>query len=287
MIKRFLRTYKLRKLVREGLPNPIVPALQFLVEGVLDERAQAVAKKVEAIRAQIAARGNERVDILYSPLPGSSGTEASADMRPAHGEVMQFTMAQVANTGKKQQWATALYLLAEASKAKVILELGSCAGISACYLASSPYCKVLHTIEGAPALARLAQESLNKVGSNGVVHAALFDEALDKLLPVIEPIGFAYIDGHHEKVATIHYWQRIAPKLAPGAMVVFDDISWSNDMRACWDHIVEQPKFTDAFDLGTIGVCIAGGQAKPRIWDLQGVVGRTPIGQPHGWKKAS
>lgn len=39
-------------------------------------------------------------------------------------------------------------------------------------------------------------------------------------------VDLAYIDGDHEKVATIRYFERIKPHLNPDAVVIFGDISW-------------------------------------------------------------
>ena len=114
----------------------------------------------------------------------------------------------------------------------------------------------------------------------------LFDDALDEILPQVEEIDFAFIDGHHEKVATIHYFERLMPKLSPNALVVFDDISWSFDMRECWDYLVNQRGFTDAMDCGTVGVCIWNpSELSPaKYWDMQTILGKEPIGDPNGWK---
>ena len=100
------------------------------------------------------------------------------------------------------------------------------------------------------------------------------------------PIDFAFIDGHHEKLATIHYFNRLVPKLSPGALVVFDDISWSFDMRECWEYMVKQKGFSDALDFGDLGICIwnHSGFSSTKYWDLQELLGRQTIGDPHGWK---
>jgi hypothetical protein len=97
------------------------------------------------------------------------------------------------------------------------------------------------------------------------------------------------IDGHHEKVATIHYFNKIRPFLKPGAVVMFDDVSWSRDMREAWEHLSRQFAFSHAMDLGVIGICILarpGSDAVPKCWDLQRIAEghRVRIGDPAGWK---
>jgi hypothetical protein len=97
---------------------------------------------------------------------------------------------------------------------------------------------------------------------------------MDQELPKLsKKIDFAYIDGHHEKVA----------------VVIFDDISWSADMREAWNVLRVRPEFAHAVDLGAIGVCVLsrGADAGPggKQWDLQPITGRYAIATPHGWSK--
>jgi len=261
-----VRKQKLKKLSTYGLPTSVYPAINYLVDKKYDSETEQVVNKIETIRSNIASKGDQKLEILYSPKPyhsTSNNEYISSEFRPQHGEQKMFTMERIAKTGKNKIWGTVLYLLARENKAKVILELGSCAGISGAYLASSKYCEVLHTIEGSTPLAQLASETISQVSSNFKVHNSLFDDALDNLLPDINQIDLAFIDGHHEKLATIHYWKKIAPKMRPGGLVIFDDISWSHDMRECWNFLARQADFSHAMDLGSIGVCICGAPPPP------------------------
>ena len=142
------------------------------------------------------------------------------------------------------------------------------------------------TIEGSSALADVARETLRPLGDKVRVVNALFNEALDDLLPEMKDIDLAYIDGHHEKIATLTYFERLKPILAPGAIVLFDDISWSQDMREGWDTICQMAGMSDCVDLGAVGVCIWNPNvAKARVWDLRSMAGVSGVGKPHGWNK--
>jgi len=275
MIVQFIRKGKFDALVEEGLPSVVIPAMRYLLDGrIIDPEISLLADNIETIRNEIAAGGDALVEILYSPTPGSSGTKVTRDLRPAPGKVLQFTMRQVAQTGKDKKWGTFLHLCARSARSETILELGSCVGISGCYLSSSPYCRKFITVEGSAPLAKIAENSLRQISNKATVYNNLFDDALDEILPQLKEIDFAFIDGHHEKVATIHYFERLAPKLSPGALVVFDDISWSFDMRECWKYLAKQKGFTDALDCGNVGVCIWNPSAlsPPMYWDLQEIL---------------
>jgi predicted O-methyltransferase YrrM len=194
-------------------------------------------------------------------------------------------MAKAANTGKNRYWGTFIHLLAKEFKSSTIVELGACAGISGSYLASSPFCKRLITIEGSKELADIARSHISQVHNNSLVINDLFDEALDELLPNLsEPIDMCFIDGHHEKNATIHYFNRLKPHLREGSVVLFDDISWSQDMWDMWKEVSKYDCFTDSFDFGVIGLCIFSKKdVKPKYWDMQEVFGKTKISKPWGW----
>ncbi|NEP77686.1 MAG: class I SAM-dependent methyltransferase [Okeania sp. SIO3B3] len=255
----------------------------------MDEKTAAVAKLAEDRRREIASQGDQKIPIYYSPKPGSSGNDSSIDARPQTGKVLEFTMRDIAKTGKNKTWGTALYLIAREFESSVGIELGACAGISGIYLSSAPNLKKFITVEGSEALAKIAQESLKSLKNVKVVNS-LFDEAIDSELPSLDSkIDLAYIDGHHEKIATIHYFNRLLPFLNPNSVVIFDDISWSYDMRDAWNILSKRSEFAYAMDLGVIGICVMktkfdSTEVEPIYWDLQSIIGRSGIGKPHGWE---
>lgn len=68
-----------------------------------------------------------------------------------------------------RNWGTFLYLCAKSFSARRVLELGSCAGISGSYLAAAPLVEKLITVEGSPALARMAIEIIGKISRRAIV----------------------------------------------------------------------------------------------------------------------
>ncbi|ANT64611.1 hypothetical protein Ptc2401_00824 [Prosthecochloris sp. CIB 2401] len=158
------------------------------------------------------------------------------------------------------------------------------------YLVSAKNVKTLITVEGFEVLANLPEKILQTYRGVNVVNK-LFDEAIDTELSLLDKkVDLVYIDGQYEKAAVIHYFNRVLPFLKRGAVVLFDDISWSYDMRDAWKEVSRRLEFSDAMDLGEIGVCIVKQGAvndniEPKYWDLQPILGRARIGDPHGWKK--
>ena len=275
--------------IRAGLPKQMKPALEYLVSGSSDSKTAVVVKLAEGRRKEIACMGNKKISIWGSPKSQTPGHDSSVDARPQPGKVMQFTMERIACTGKNQKWGTVLYLIARGFKSSVVIELGTCAGISTIYLSSAPNVIMLITVEGSEELANIAKESLQACTNVQVVNT-LFDDAIDSQLPSLQSkVDLAFIDGHHEKMATIHYFNRLIPFLGFRAVVIFDDISWSHDMRDAWHILSKRPEFAHAMDLGEIGVCVLktecdSPEAEPKLWDLQPILGKRMVSEgPDYW----
>lgn len=279
---RLKREVEMQRLIDSGLPVEMKPALEFLIGSKRDQEAETVADEIEKRRAEIASEGGKEIDISFSPKPKNTGNSKDAGASSTPVKTHKRTMEKIAATGKNRRWGTVLHLLAKNFKSTTVFELGACAGISACYLSTAPNVKKLITVEGSENLAKIAKESLARFSNEAKVVNSLFDDAIDNELPLPEgKIDYAYIDGHHEKNATIHYFDKLLPYLRENGLVVFDDISWSYDMREAWDILRKRQELSDAMDLGIIGVCIlkdnTHDKSAPRDWNLQPIVGKRQI----------
>lgn len=270
----------LAKAIKDGLPQVAIAPLRFVVDGILDPETKRVEETVEARRMEISTKLEGPIEIIYSPKPGSMANST----RPVEGDRLYFSAKRVANTGKDKFWGIFLHLIARETGARSAIELGACAGLSAYYLGLSPSIERLITIEGSSALADIARDTLSPLGERAHVITGLFNDVLDEIIPDCVHFDLAYIDGHHEKIATLNYFERLKPVLSGDAVVLFDDISWSQDMRDAWNEICAMPCISDCIDLGAVGVCLLNPAAsRPRIWDLRQLSGVTSVGNPHGW----
>ena len=268
-------------MVVQGLPVELRAVARFLVGEKPDSDARRVAGLAEARRGVI-ARTSGTARIWYSPKPDQGFAP-----RPEPGAPLPIGWDRVARTGKDRMWATALYIMARSFNCRRGLELGACAGISAMYLAAIPTMERFVTVEGSAELASVARDSLRSFKRAEVI-VGRFDEALDRFERTGETFDFAFIDGHHEQRATIHYFERLLPMLAPGALVLFDDIRWSEDMFAAWRRLRTRESLSHAIDLGHIGVGIMVGGPRssggaPLQWDLSFVADDLAISKPWGW----
>jgi predicted O-methyltransferase YrrM len=233
-----LRSYKLRRMLEGGIPEPLQTPIEFLVAKGLTPEAQQVVERVESIRSAVADQ------------------TCPFEVVNPHDSDPQRTAAQIAHRSSvTSEWGTFLYLCAESFRSKTILELGSCAGISGCYLASSRYCTKFITVEASASLAPLAKSNIARISNRAEVVNALFDDALDQILPALgDGVDLAYIDGHHEYEATLHYFRRLNSHLNKGALVIFDDIHWSEGMWQAWQSLKEQEGAGCTIDVGRFGI---------------------------------
>ena len=276
------RRRALSKFAPIDFPHGVLTLCQYLATNSYpDPASERVALMAEQQRQRIVSVRGEPIEILYSPKPGSTQDPE----QPVPGAKLFFSPERIARTGKDKRWGGFLHLCARESGAKSLIELGTCAGISAYYLASASNVERLITIEGSSVLANIAKETLQDLSSKTEVINALFDDALEDILPALPRIDLAYLDGHHEKIATIQYFDRIKHRLSPNAWVLFDDVSWSLDMRECWEELTSKQGFSYCLDFGAIGLCIwNGGEERGKILDLRGISGVKEIGKPHGWR---
>lgn len=130
--------------------------------------------------------------------------------------------------------AMMLRILVESRGAKRGVEVGSASGFGAVNMgiAFERTGGHLYTLEIDPRMARQTRENLDKVGLSDVV-TCVEGDAL-KTLPTIEgPIDFVFIDAL--KSDYLKYFQLIESKLAPGAVVVADNVIKS--ARAMKDYL--------------------------------------------------
>ena len=106
-------------------------------------------------------------------------------------------------------------------------------------------------------MASIAQNNFQRLGlKNARVIVGRFKDTLIKTLEDNSPLDYIFIDGHHDQKATINYFEQIFPFLNEKALVVFDDIAWSEGMKRAWDVIQRDKRINFSIDLGPVGLCI-------------------------------
>lgn len=250
---------QLRRMHGTVLPEFLDDPFRFLIERTLSTADLPVVEKIEAMRTEMARQSHEFVGVFVEkPTPGK-----------------RRSLTEVACVSSVLPlWGTFLYLCARARGAKTILELGSGAGISACYLASAPSCTRLVTIEGNRDRAQLAELHL-RLAPHAVVVNASFDDGLGEILPTLDTgVDLVFIDGARRWETMHGLLSRMMPRLNPHCVVILDDIHWSAEMRHTWKRIRQLEGFAYAINAGRLGVCgWEGGEARPETGTLFGLAG--------------
>jgi predicted O-methyltransferase YrrM len=253
-----LGRHRLAELSASGAPDYLTASMQFLLGGPVSQPDRQAIEQVEAIRSKFLDR--LEVERSLGTPRELNGKQLKID--PSSVESQKLISGWTARISSvREYWGAFLYLLASACRAKLILELGSCIGISGAYLSSGKACERFITIEQSALLASLAETNIRQVARNVRVWNASFDDALDQILPSLDrKLDMVYIDGHHEKAPTLHYMDRVIPYSNEGCLIVFDDIHWTRGMVEAWQTITQKPGLSYTIDLGRFGLCVRSSQ---------------------------
>jgi predicted O-methyltransferase YrrM len=235
----------------------ILRAVELTLRGELEPAERAWVHRIEGLRRRL--RGSREPVTLTDFGAGPA--------RPAS----LHTVGERCLSSKSPLGALLLFRLVRELRPARCLELGTNLGISAAYQAAALLLNgggALHTVEGAPTLAELSRGHLASLQLAAEVHEGRVLDVLPRLLPRTAPLDYVFIDGHHDGPATVGYFAQIHPHLSPGALVVFDDIAWSSGMAGAWTTIQADPRVRVAVSLGTMGVCIVGGEGDALRIDL-------------------
>jgi predicted O-methyltransferase YrrM len=250
---RFAKDYLLHRFrgkSRHGLHSPFV---YRLVDKVFyDVSPKKVYIEIENIRAGLLA--DERV-ITVTDL--GAGSLVNNNRQKKISDIAR-------NALKPQKLAQLLYRLINDLKPRNIIELGTCLGITTLYLNKAASDAQLYTLEGCPETAGVAAEVFQEAGAENIkLITGNFDNTLPEVIGSLNYLDFVFVDGNHQKEATLNYFEWCLPKVHENTLLIFDDIYWSEGMKEAWNIIKSHPQVTVTIDLFWIGlVFFKKGQAK-------------------------
>jgi predicted O-methyltransferase YrrM len=217
-----------------------------------DASAKKVYIEIENIRAGLLA--DERV-ITVTDL--GAGSLVNNNRQKKISDIAR-------NALKPPKLAQLLYRLINDLEPCNIIELGTCLGITTLYLNKAAPEAQLYTLEGCPATAGVAAEVFNKAGIENIkLITGNFDDTLPEVIDSLNRLDVVFVDGNHQKEATLNYFEWCLPKVHENTLLIFDDIYWSEGMKEAWNIIKSHPQVTVSIDLFWIGlVFFKKGQAK-------------------------
>lgn len=161
-------------------------------------------------------------------------------------------MAKTSSSSKKN--SQLLLRLAKYFNCETILELGTSLGMATyAFSLGNPASKII-TIEGCPNTSDFSKARFKALHINNV---EFIKGDFTAIIPTLKPPSFdlVFFDGHHNKAATIKYFETLVSKVNNETLFVFDDIYWSKGMTEAWHFIKQHHAVSvtiDCFHLGFV-----------------------------------
>jgi predicted O-methyltransferase YrrM len=250
---RFAKDYLLHRLRAKNRHGVHSPFVYRLIDNVIyDFSDKKVYAEVENIRETLL---NDTRIITVTDL--GAGSHVNNNRQKKITDIAH-------NALKPPKLAQLLYRLTADLKPRNIIELGTCLGITTLYLQRAQPAAKVYTMEGCPETARIAQETFAKGNVKNIKPVTgNFDDTLRGVINELNQLDLVFVDGNHQKDATLKYFEWCLPKVHENTLLIFDDIYWSTGMKEAWTQIKAHPQVTVTIDLFWIGlVLFKPGQAK-------------------------
>lgn len=165
-------------------------------------------------------------------------------------------VSTIAKSGiSSKKYAQLLFRLVQYTQAQHILELGTSLGISGAYLSIAHPKTRLVTLEGSHELSAIAKKTFTGCSIHNIeILCGNFNETLEIAIDTLQTIDIAFIDGNHQKQATLDYFEKIFPHCNQDSILIFDDIYWSKGMLEAWEIIKKDSRVSLSIDIWKFGI---------------------------------
>jgi predicted O-methyltransferase YrrM len=219
---------------------------------------KAAIGMVNQIREEYLA-SDETVNITDYGSGSSTSTRTKEEMSSGVKATLKISDSTI-NASTREFWGEIMFRTVRGYKPNNCLELGTNLGLSAAYQVSALKLNgrgKFSTIEGSAEFANQAELKLKRFQHPDLtIYNGRFIDILPGFLTSQDQaLDFVFIDGHHDETATWEYYEMIYPYLDKKAILIFDDISWSDGMKQVWKRIFDDKRIAVSFDLIKWGVC--------------------------------
>ena len=233
--------HRLKAKNRHGLHSPFV--YSFADDVIYEFSENKLYSEIEELRKEL--KSDSR---LINITDFGAGSLVNKSNQKPIAEIAKYAL-------KSPKLAQLLFRLAQKMQPDSIIELGTCLGITTVYLQKAVPSAQVFTLEGCPETAAIAGEVIQKSGiSNTEIIVGNFDATLPLLINQLPKLDLVFVDGNHQKEATLKYFEWCLPKVHESSLLIFDDIYWSEGMKEAWIQIKANPAVSITIDLFWIGL---------------------------------
>ncbi|GGE38346.1 O-methyltransferase [Psychroflexus planctonicus] len=151
------------------------------------------------------------------------------------------------NAGTTYKRAKLLYRLSNYLNIKNALELGTSLGLGSIALGLNEKLK-LTTLEACTNTSQFAKDSAESLNLKNIQFVNADFEAFLKTIPSTKKFDLIFVDGNHQKEATLSYFEALLKHVHNDSILIFDDIHWSKGMKEAWLEMIAHPKVKVSID---------------------------------------
>lgn len=233
-------SYWVKAKSKHTIHSPFV--FDFMMNCLLDQQKYDAYQSVDRYRKELL---NDKTNLAIEDFGAGSHT---------NNQLYRSVQSIAKNTGIPKKYGQLLFRMVQYFQSNHLLELGTATGISSLYLAKGNPNATVFSIEGSKSLHHYTQHQLSDKVDNIELIYGQFNKVLLSLENYISIIDLAYIDGHHQKEATIQYFETLLPFTTQDSVFVFDDINWSKGMHDAWEYIKKHKQVSLTLDLWRLGL---------------------------------
>jgi len=137
---------------------------------------------------------------------------------------------------------------------KTVLELGTSVGLGSIAMAANQPSTNVETVEACPKTSSFARKQFQALDLENIT---VFNYEFSFFLNNIsdqKQYDLIYLDGHHDKKATLEYFNLLQKHIHPYSLIILDDIYWSKDMQEAWQTICRDETVIVSIDLYFWGI---------------------------------
>ena len=158
---------------------------------------------------------------------------------------------KMADVRTKSEFCQFYAWLVKQLKPEAVLEFGAAFGASGMYwLAGLNMCNrgKLYSFEPNDIWHPIALRNFDTVSDRHLLTLGTFE---DNIGVIGEKVGISLIDAIHTRDFVVNQFELVRKVSAKGALVLFDDINFSQDMQDCWDEISQSDEFQSVWQLSS------------------------------------